>query len=36
MTAGLQYNRRSTSLRTVDMKAYQQIVEAELQKAFRH
>jgi type I restriction enzyme, R subunit len=31
---GLQYNRRSTSLRTVDMKAYQQIVEAELKKHF--
>jgi type I restriction enzyme, R subunit len=31
---GLQYNRRSTSLRTVDMKAYQQIVEAELKRHF--
>ena len=28
------YNRRSTSLKTVDMKAYQQIVEAELKKHF--
>jgi type I restriction enzyme R subunit len=32
--AGLQYKRRSTSIRTVDMKAYQQIVEAELRKHF--
>jgi type I restriction enzyme R subunit len=32
--AGLQYNRRSTSLRTVDMKAYQQVVEAELKRHF--
>lgn len=32
--AGLQYSRRSTSLKTVDMKAYQQIVEAELKKHF--
>jgi len=30
----LQYGRRSTSLRSVDMKAYQQIVEAELKKHF--
>ena len=33
-SSGLQYNRRSTSLKTVDMKAYQQIVEAELKKHF--
>ena len=32
--AGLQYNRRSASLRSVYMKAYQQIVEAELKKHF--
>jgi type I restriction enzyme R subunit len=32
--AGLQYKRRATSLRTVNMKAYQQIVEAELKKHF--
>lgn len=31
---GLQYNRRSASLKSVDMKAYQQIVEAELSKHF--
>ncbi len=31
---GLQFGRRSTSLRTVDMKAYQQIVEAELKRHF--
>jgi type I restriction enzyme R subunit len=30
----IQFNRRSASLRTVDMKAYQQIVEAELKKHF--
>ncbi len=30
----IRYERRSTSLRTVDMKAYQQIVEAELRKHF--
>ena len=32
--SGIQYNRRSTSLKTVDMKAYKQIVEAELKKHF--
>jgi type I restriction enzyme, R subunit len=32
--SSLQYARRSTSLRTVDMKAYQQIVEAELKRHF--
>ena len=32
--AGFQYNRRSTNLQTVDMKAYQQIVEAELKRHF--
>jgi type I restriction enzyme R subunit len=32
--AGLQYNRRSTSIRSVDMKAYHQIIEAELRKHF--
>ena len=32
--SGFQFNRRSTSLKTVDMKAYQQIVEAELRKHF--
>ena len=32
--AGVQYNRRSASLKSVDMKAYQQIVEAELKKHF--
>jgi type I restriction enzyme R subunit len=31
---GLHYNRRSTSLRTVDMKAYQQVVEMELKRHF--
>lgn len=31
---GLQYRRRSTSLRTVDMKAYQQVVEMELKRHF--
>ncbi|RVM95946.1 DEAD/DEAH box helicase family protein [Sinorhizobium meliloti] len=33
-TAGFRTNRRATSLKTVDMKAYQQIVEAELRKHF--
>jgi type I restriction enzyme, R subunit len=33
-TAGIQLSRRSTSLKTVDMKAYRQIVEAELRKHF--
>ena len=32
--AGVQYNRRSTSLTTVDMKAYRQVVETELKKHF--
>lgn len=32
--AGVQYARRSASLKSVDMKAYQQIVEAELRKHF--
>ena len=32
--ASFQYGRRSASLRSVDMKAYQQIVEAELTKHF--
>lgn len=32
--AGFQTNRRATSLKTVDMKAYQQIVEAELKRHF--
>jgi type I restriction enzyme R subunit len=32
--AGVQTNRRTTSLKTVDMKAYQQIVEAELKRHF--
>jgi type I restriction enzyme R subunit len=32
--AGFRTNRRATSLKTVDMKAYQQIVEAELRKHF--
>ena len=32
--ASVQYNRRSASLKSVDMKAYQQIVEAELKKHF--
>jgi type I restriction enzyme, R subunit len=32
--AGLKYKRRSTILRTVDMKAYQQVVEAELKRHF--
>ena len=31
---GFQTNRRATSLKTVDMKAYQQIVEAELKRHF--
>ncbi|TPL86793.1 DUF4145 domain-containing protein [Mesorhizobium sp. B2-3-14] len=33
-TTGFQTNRRATSLKTVDMKAYQQIVEAELKRHF--
>ncbi|MFM2277897.1 MAG: hypothetical protein RLZZ444_128 [Pseudomonadota bacterium] len=33
-TAGFLTNRRATSLKTVDMKAYQQIVEAELKRHF--
>lgn len=32
--AGFQTNRRATSMTTVDMKAYQQIVEAELKRHF--
>jgi type I restriction enzyme R subunit len=32
--AGIQTNRRATSLKTVDMKAYQQVVEAELKRHF--
>jgi type I restriction enzyme, R subunit len=32
--SGIQYSRRSTSLKSVDMKAYQQIIEAELKKHF--
>lgn len=32
--AGFQTNRRATSLKTVDMKAYQQIVETELKRHF--
>ncbi|MAO55988.1 MAG: restriction endonuclease subunit R [Rhodospirillaceae bacterium] len=32
--AGVQYARRSASLKSIDMKAYQQIVEAELKKHF--
>ena len=32
--SGVQFNRRSTTLQTVDMKAYQQIVETELRKHF--
>lgn len=32
--AGVQFSRRSASLKSVDMKAYQQIVEAELKKHF--
>jgi type I restriction enzyme R subunit len=32
--AGLRYNRRSASLKAVDMRAYQHIVEAELKKHF--
>ena len=32
--AGVQTNRRATNLKTVDMKAYQQIVEAELKRHF--
>ena len=31
---GLQFNRRSTSVKSVDMKAYKHIVEAELKKHF--
>ena len=33
-SSGLQYNRRSASLSSVDMKAYQQIVEAEIKRHF--
>ena len=33
-TTGLKFNRRSASLKSVDMKAYQHIVEAELKKHF--
>jgi type I restriction enzyme R subunit len=33
-TSGVQFSRRSTSLETVDMKAYRQIIEAELRKHF--
>jgi type I restriction enzyme, R subunit len=33
-TSGIQFTRRPTSLKTVDMKAYQQIVESELRKHF--
>jgi type I restriction enzyme R subunit len=32
--SGVQFNRRSTSLKTVDMKAYEQIIETELRKHF--
>jgi type I restriction enzyme, R subunit len=32
--SGVQFSRRSTSLKTVDMKAYKQVVEAELRKHF--
>jgi len=32
--AGFQTNRRATNLRTVDMRAYQQVVEAELKRHF--
>ena len=32
--SGIQLNRRSTSLKAVDMRAYEQIVEAELRKHF--
>lgn len=32
--AGLRFNRRSASLKAVDMRAYQQIIEAELRKHF--
>ena len=32
--AGVQYARRSASLKSIDMKAYQQIVEAEIKKHF--
>lgn len=32
--AGFETNRRATSMKTVDMKAYQQIVEAELKRHF--
>lgn len=32
--SGIQYTRRSTTIKSVDMKAYQQIVEAELKKHF--
>ena len=34
--SGLQYSRRSTSIRSVDMKAYRQVVEAELKKHFEN
>ena len=33
-TTGLKFNRRSASLKSVDMKAYQHIVEAELKRHF--
>ena len=33
-TAGVQTSRRATNLKTVDMKAYQQVVEAELKRHF--
>jgi type I restriction enzyme R subunit len=33
-TAGFKTNRRATSLKTVDMKAYKQVVEAELKRHF--
>jgi hypothetical protein len=32
--SGVQFNRRSTSLKTIDMKAYHQIIETELRKHF--
>lgn len=32
--AGVQFNRRSASLKSVDMKAYRQVVEAELKRHF--
>ena len=34
-TSGLQYNRRPASLKSVDMKAYKRIIEAELKKHFK-